>query len=104
MNHMRLLNVFAFASILVLICMFAVACGSEEATEAPIAEPTEAPEATEPAAAEEATEAPAPASDGEVFELKYSSPLSPAAVSDQRSAEVVGRRSGGAKQRPHRLD
>ena len=99
MYNLRLVQVFAFASILVLICMFAVACGSEEATEAPAAEPTAAPEATEAPAAEEPTEAPGASSDGEVFELKYSSPLSPPPflISEVQKwwADEVAKRSNG---------
>ena len=62
-------RIITLASVLALLCAIFVACGSAAeptATTAPAA--TEAPEPTSP---------PAAPSDGEVFELKYSSPLSP---------------------------
>ena len=128
MLNFRLLQVFSFASLLVLICMFAVACGAADepeeaaapqaqattppqATEAPTAmaetEATEAPEPTEAMTSEEdptrvPTPTPAPtleAVSDEVFELKFSSPLSPPPflMSEVQKwwADEVERRSNG---------
>ena len=104
MLNVKLFQVVLLASVLALLSVFVVACGSDEpaATSAPA--PTAAPAATSapaPTAAPAATEAPEPtaAPDGEVFELKYSSPLSPPPflISEVQKwwADEVERRSGG---------
>ena len=128
MLNIRLLQVFSFASLLVLIFMFAVACGAADepeedtapqaaattpaqATQAPTAmaetEATEAPGPTEAMTGEEEptrvpTPTPAPtleAVSDEVFELKFSSPLSPPPflMSEVQKwwADEVERRSNG---------
>ena len=127
MLNSRMLQVISFASILVLICMFAVACGSDEpeATTAPeptamaeeptamAEEPTamaesEAPEPTEAMmeSEEEPTRVPTPtpaptleAVTDEVFELKFTSPVSPPPflLSEIQKwwADEVARRSNG---------
>ena len=133
MLNLRMLQVFSIASLLVLMSVFVIACGSAdeteattapqptamaEATEAPTAmaeaESTEAPESTEAAPStsgsaeptEEPTRVPTPtpaptleAVSDEVFELKFSSPLSPPPflMSEVQKwwADEVERRSNG---------
>ena len=125
MLNLRLFQILTSASILVLICMFAVACGgaaepeettseqptaAPQATEAPTAmtEATEAPEPTEAMASseEEPTRVPTPtpaptleAVSDEVFELKFTSPVSPPPflLSEIQKwwADEVERRSNG---------
>ena len=132
MTHLRLLQLFALASVLVLISVFAIACGAadepdEPAAERPTAAPqptaaptamaeeaTEAPEATEAMAptpapgepTEEPTRVPTPtpaptleAVSDEVFELKFTSPVSPPPflLSEIQKwwADEVERRSNG---------
>ena len=74
MLNLTLFRLAMLASVLALLSIFAVACGSEEPTATSAPAPTAAPAATEAPAPTEPAAAP---SDGEVFELKYSSPLSP---------------------------
>ena len=134
MNNLRLFQVFSFVSILLLLSMFAVACGSAdepEAEDAPVAAPTTAAqeEPTEAAAVQEQptataaaqeqptedasgsseeeptavpTYTPAPTLEAvseEVFELKFSSPVSPPPflLSEIQKwwADEVARRSNG---------
>ncbi len=133
MINLRLLQIFALTSVLMLILVFAVACGAadepeaaataepaamSEATEAPTAMPeseaTEAPEPTKAMAStsgddeptEEPTRIPTPtpaptleAISDEVFELKFSSPVSPPPflLSEIQKwwADEVERRSNG---------
>ena len=90
MLNEKLFQLVLLASVLALLSMFAVACGSEEPT---------ATSAPAPTAAPAATEAPPAPSDDEVFELKYSSPLSPPPflISEVQKwwADEVARRSNG---------
>jgi TRAP-type C4-dicarboxylate transport system substrate-binding protein len=112
MLNIRLFQILALVSVLALLSMFAVACGSEEPTATTAPEPTAMPEATtaptamaedtkapEPTKAATPTAMPAPAEDEEVFELKYSSPLSPPPflISEVQKwwADEVARRSNG---------
>ena len=127
MLNSRMLQVISFASILVLICMFAVACGSDEPEATAVPEPTamaeeptamaeeptamaesEAPEPTEAMmeSEEEPTRIPTPtpaptleAVSDEVFELKFTSPVSPPPflLSEIQKwwADEVARRSNG---------
>jgi len=127
MLNSRMLQVISFASILVLICMFAVACGSDEPEATAVPEPTamaeeptamaeeptamaesEAPEPTEAMmeSEEEPTRVPTPtpaptleAVTDEVFELKFTSPVSPPPflLSEIQKwwADEVARRSNG---------
>ena len=87
MLNVKLFQILVLSTVLALLGMLAVACGSED-------EP-------DPTAAPAATQAPAPttASDGEVFELKYSSPLSPPPflISEVQKwwADTVAERSNG---------
>ena len=96
MLNVNLCRIITLASVLALISLLMVACGSEEPTPTTAPQPTAAPAAT---AAPEATTAPAAATDGEVFELKYSSPLSPPPflISEVQKwwADEVERRSNG---------
>ena len=88
-------RIITLASVLMLLCAVFVACGSAAEPTATTA-PTAAPAATE---ASEPTAPPAAPSDGEVFELKYSSPLSPPPflMSEVQKwwADEVAKRSNG---------
>ncbi len=133
MTHVRLVQIFALASVLLLISVFAIACGAaddpdESAAEQPTAaaqptaaptamaeqEATEAPEPTEAMMSgsgedeptEEPTRVPTPtpaptleAVSDEVFELKFTSPVSPPPflLSEIQKwwADEVARRSNG---------
>ncbi len=123
MLNVRLFQIIALVSLLALLSMFAVACGSDS-TSTPVPEPTAMPaptDAMEPTAMPAPTDAmeptampeepepteaaatptamPAPTGDEEVFELKFSSPLSPPPflMSEVHKwwADEVERRSGG---------
>ena len=91
MLNVKLFQILALTTVLALLGMLAVACGSADDPD-----PTAAPAATQ--AAEPATAPPA-ASDGEVFELKFSSPLSPPPflMSEVQKwwADTVAERSNG---------
>ncbi len=92
-----MVQIIVLLSVLSLVSLMAVACGPDEPA------PTAVPTATTAPAAPAATEAPeptaAPPSDGEVFELKYSSQLSPPPflISEVKKcwADEVARRSNG---------
>ena len=92
MLNAKLVQLVVLMSMLALLSMLAVACGSEE----PAATSAAAPAATQAPAP---TTAPPAASDGEVFELKYSSPLSPPPflISEVQKwwADEVAKRSNG---------
>ena len=97
MLNVKLFQILVLSAVLALMGMLAVACGSADepaATSAPA--PTAAPAATQAPAP---TTAPPAASDGEVFELKYSSPLSPPPflISEVQKwwADEVAKRSNG---------
>ena len=89
MLNVKLFQIIVLTSVLALLSMLAVACGSADDPD-----PTAAPAATQAPAPTTA-----PASDGEVFELKYSSPLSPPPflISEVQKwwADEVARRSNG---------
>ncbi len=91
MLNVKLFQIIVLTSVLALLSMLAVACGSADEPAA-----TVAPAATQ---APEPTTAPPAASDGEVFELKYSSPLSPPPflISEVQKwwADEVAKRSNG---------
>jgi len=92
MLNVKLFQIVVLSTVLALLGMLAVACGSEDptATTAPAPAATQAPAPTT---------APPAASDGEVFELKYSSPLSPPPflISEVQKwwADTVAERSNG---------
>ena len=97
MLNAKFSQILVLSTVLALLGILAVACGSADepaATSAPA--PTAAPAATQAPAP---TTAPPAASDGEVFELKYSSPLSPPPflISEVQKwwADEVARRSNG---------
>ena len=91
----KLFRILSLASVLALICLLFVACGSDP-TPTSVPQPTTAVMATE---APESTAVPTAPPDAEVFELKYSSPLSPPPflISEVQKwwADTVAERSGG---------
>ena len=105
MLKVKAYQILILASALALLSVLAVACGaSATPTSAPaptaMPEATAPPVATQPSAATATTEPAAPPpSDGEVFELKYSSPLSPPPflISEVQKwwADEVAKRSNG---------
>ena len=96
MLNAKLVQLAVLISMLALLSILAVACGSEEPTATTAPAQTAAPAATQAPAP---TTAPPSASDGEVFELKYSSPLSPPPflISEVQKwwADEVAKRSNG---------
>ena len=93
MLNAKLVQLAVLISMLALLSILAVACGSEEPTATTAPAPTAATQAPAP------TTAPPSASGGEVFELKYSSPLSPPPflISEVQKwwADEVAKRSNG---------
>ena len=96
MLNVNLVRIIVLMSVFAMLSLVVVACGSEEPTATSAPEPTRAGPATQ--APEPTTASPA-ASDGEVFELKYSSPLSPPPflISEVQKwwADEVAKRSNG---------
>ncbi len=98
MLNVKLFKILVMATVLALLGMLAVACGSEDptATTAPAATTAAPPAAEEPTATATMS---APSGDEEVFKLKFSSPLSPPPflMSEVQKwwADEVARRSNG---------